>query len=64
VIVVPGREKTAADEVEDLALVGSRFALAGETPVGIIAWWSLTLASSTNDLPSGRSPVPGASRPS
>ena len=33
----------------------------GGVAVGMIAWWSVTLESSTKRLPSGRSPVPGAS---
>ena len=34
-----------------------------EAPVGMMAWWSVTLESSTKRRPSGRSPVPGARSP-
>jgi len=38
-----------------------RWAFSRETAVGMTAWWSLTLLSSTNLLLKERTPVPGAS---
>ena len=40
---------------------GESDAFTGGVPVGMIAWWSVTLVSSTKRRPNGRSPVPGAS---
>ena len=62
VVLVPGREQAAADQVVDPPLVRRQRARPPATwRVGMMAWWSVTFASSTKRRRAGARPCPGAS---